>query len=205
MMAGAIKDAMARTRLFGPEHVRVAASLAEACELLSQSSECDLAVLDLHLEDAQGRDTVQRFRETFPDVPILVFTADSSIANITMAFECGARGFLPKSASAAVVRNAIELVLSGHAYIPEEAAQILGLPRLAPRESIRHDKVALELSPRQQQVFRLLLQGLPNKVIAARLNMAEGTAKTHLFAVYRLLGVRTRVEAILRASQLGLV
>lgn len=205
MMAGAIKDAMARTRLFGPEHVRVAASLAEACELLSQSPECDLAVLDLHLEDAQGRDTVQRFRESFPDVPILVFTADSSIANITMAFECGARGFLPKSASAAVVRSAIELVLSGRAYIPEEAAQILGLPRLAARESIRPDKASLELSPRQQQVFRLLLQGLPNKVIASRLNMAEGTAKTHLFAVYRMLGVRTRVEAILRASQLGLI
>ena len=48
------------------------------------------------------------------------------------------------------------------------------------------------------------MQGMPNKVIASRLDMAEGTAKAHLNTVYRILGVRTRVEAVLRARQLGI-
>ena len=61
------------------------------------------------------------------------------------------------------------------------------------------------LSGRQRQVLQLLLQGMPNKVIGSRLSMAEGTVKAHLNTVYRVLGVRTRVEAILRARQVGLL
>ena len=63
---------------------------------------------------------------------------------------------------------------------------------------------AVRLSGRQQQVFDLLLKGMPNKVIGSRLSMAEGTVKAHLNTIYRVLGVRTRVEAILRARQLGM-
>jgi DNA-binding NarL/FixJ family response regulator len=63
----------------------------------------------------------------------------------------------------------------------------------------------MSLTGRQEQVLRLLLQGMPNKVIGARLSMAEGTVKAHLNTVFRVMGVRTRVEAILRAHDLGLI
>ena len=62
-----------------------------------------------------------------------------------------------------------------------------------------------KLTPRQEQVLGYLLQGMPNKVIAARLGMAEGTVKTHLYTIYRLFGASNRAQVILRASQLGLV
>ena len=105
-----------------------------------------------------------------------------------------------------VVSNAIRLVLQGSTYIPPEAVQMLGFT--APshtRAQNTPEPPVLSLTGRQQQVFRLLLQGMPNKVIGARLSMAEGTVKAHLNTVFRMLGVRTRVEAILRARQLGLL
>src|SRR4029077_393955 len=124
------------------------------------------AVLDLHLSDAEGRETMLGLRERFPDVPVLIFSGDDSLESITMAFECGARGYATKSSPMSVVSNAIRLVLSGSTYIPPDAAQMLVfsplsplLPQQAPEPPV------LSLSGRQQQVFKLLLQGMPNKVI----------------------------------------
>jgi DNA-binding NarL/FixJ family response regulator len=132
---------------------------------------------------------------------VIQFSGDESIANITMAFECNARGYVTKSSPMGVLRSAIQLVLAGSSYIPPEAVSVLGAPTQAVAPSTPD---SLGLTGRQEQVLRLLLQGMPNKVIASRLTMAEGTVKAHLNTVFRVMGVRTRVEAILRARELGL-
>lgn len=185
------------------DRIDSASSLARACELLATGTDYQLVVLDLHLADVQGRATLASLRERFPDVPVLVFSGDASIDNITMAFECGARGYVTKTSSMSAVDSAIRLVLAGGTYVPPDAARLIG--RARPAAPVPDTPSAIQLSPRQEQVFRLLLQGMPNKVIAARLDMAEGTAKAHLNTVFRVLGVRTRVEAILRAHELGLI
>jgi DNA-binding NarL/FixJ family response regulator len=204
IVADALVTAISAMRVF--ERVECANSLGEACRLLEENPACNIAVLDLHLSDVEGRDTLTGMRERFPDVPILVFSGDDSLESITMAFECGARGYCTKSSPMSVVSGAIRLVLAGSSYIPPEAAQLLGFPApAAPNVAAMPPSSTVQLSGRQQQVFKLLLQGMPNKVIGARLCMAEGTVKAHLNAVFRMLGVRTRVEAILRARQLGLL
>jgi DNA-binding NarL/FixJ family response regulator len=200
----AIEGADSGAPLFGT--IDTAPSLAEAIRVLERDADCDIAILDLHLGDSMGRESLVRMRERFPEVPVLVFTGDDSLENITMAFECGARGYATKSSPSSVLPNAVRLVLGGSAYIPPQAASILGFPQpTAAADRGTQGKVALRLSVRQEQVLGLLLKGMPNKVIAARLDMAEGTAKAHLNAVFRMLGVRTRVEAILRARELGLI
>ena len=202
--ADAMATAINAMRVF--DRVDSAGSLAEACRLLDADPVCNLAVLDLHLADAEGRETLLGLRERFPDVPVLIFSGDDSLESITMAFECGARGYATKKSPMSVVGTAIRLVLSGSSYIPPEAVQMLGFtPPDHTRVTESFSPPALQLSGRQQQVFRLLLQGMPNKVIGARLSMAEGTVKAHLNSVFRMLGVRTRVEAILRARQLGMI
>jgi DNA-binding NarL/FixJ family response regulator len=204
IVADAMATAINAMRVF--DRVDSAGSLAEACRLLEADPLCNLAVLDLHLTDAEGRETLLGLREKFPDVPVLIFSGDDSIESITMAFECGARGYATKSSPMTVVGNAIRLVLSGSTYVPPEAVQMLGFatPKSGPAaQSLMPQQ--LQLTGRQQQVFRLLLQGMPNKVIGARLSMAEGTVKAHLNTVFRMLGVRNRVEAILRARQLGMI
>jgi len=205
IVADALATAIGAMRVF--DRIDAANSLAHACTILQADPACSLAVVDLHLADIAGRETLSGLRERFPDVPVLVFSGDDSLESITMAFECGARGYVTKSSPIDVVNSAIRLVLAGGSYIPPEAAQLLGFPTpsLRPAITVNMEPPALALTGRQQQVFRLLLQGIPNKVIGARLGMAEGTVKAHLNTVYRVLGARTRVEAILRARQLGLI
>ena len=203
IVADAMATAINAMRVF--ERVDSAGSLADACRLLEENPVCNLAVFDLHLGDSEGRETLLRLREQFPDVPVLIFSGDDSLDSITMAFECGARGYVTKSSPMNVVNNAIRLVLSGSSYVPPQAMQMLGFTLPEQGSAVRFEAPALQLSGRQQQVLRLLLQGMPNKVIGARLSMAEGTVKAHLNTVFRVLGVRTRVEAILRARQLGMI
>jgi DNA-binding NarL/FixJ family response regulator len=187
------------------ERVESANSLEQAIRALEHDDRCDLAILDLHLGQAEARATLLGFRERFPDVPVMVFTGDDSLESITMAFECGARGYATKSSPMQTVHSAIRIVLSGGSYIPPEAMRGLGFsPAAVPQQAAPSPQV-MRLSGRQQQVFDLLLQGMPNKVIGARLDMAEGTVKAHLNSIFRSLNVRTRVEAILRARQLGLI
>jgi DNA-binding NarL/FixJ family response regulator len=200
----ALKTGVPAMRAF--DRIDSASSLATAIEALASGTEYHLVILDLHLTDAQGRETLVGLRERFPDVPVLVFSGDAALDYITMAFECGARGYVTKTSSMSVVDSAIRLVLAGGTYVPPDAVRLLsgGSPATGPELSTDAGR-RIQLSPRQEQVFQLLLQGMPNKVIAARLDMAEGTAKAHLNTVFRVLGVRTRVEAILRARELGLI
>lgn len=200
IMVTAVSTAVSSMRLF--ERVDTANSFPEAQLLLQRNPVCGLAILDLHMGESDGRENLTRMREDYPDVPVLVFSGDESIANITMAFECNARGYVTKSSPMGVLRSAIQLVLAGSSYIPPEAVSVLGAPTQAPTAPATQE--SLGLTGRQEQVLRLLLQGMPNKVIASRLTMAEGTVKAHLNTVFRVMGVRTRVEAILRARELGL-
>jgi len=203
IMATAVATAVTAMRIF--QSVDTAGSLAEAVRLLEANPSCSLAILDMHLGDSDGRESLNRMREQFPDIPVLVFSGDDSLEHITMAFECNARGYVTKNSPMSVLNSAIQIVLSGSSYIPPEAASILGFGPMPASQKAPASHPELNLSGRQEQVFRLLLQGMPNKVIAARLLMAEGTAKAHLNTVFRVLGVRTRVEAILRAREMGLI
>jgi DNA-binding NarL/FixJ family response regulator len=203
IMAAAVATAVSAMRIF--QGVDTAGSLAEAVQLLEANPPCSLAILDLHLGDSGGQGSLNRMREQFPDIPVLVFTGDDSLEHITMAFECNARGYVTKNSPMSVLNSAIQIVLAGSSYIPPEAASILGFAPPAGSPPTKTPRPQLSLSGRQEQVFQLLLQGMPNKVIAARLSMAEGTAKAHLNTVFRVLGVRTRVEAILRAREMGLI
>ena len=202
VVAAAVADRILAMRAF--ERVDSANSLAEAFRLLEGDAECSLVVLDLQLGAMKAEETIRGMRERFPDVPVLVFSADSSMEHITLAFECGVRGYVTKSAPSHVLGIAIQLVLGGGSYIPPEAAQLAGLPAM-PQASVAASASPVRFSVRQEQVLRLLLQGMPNKVIAARLGMAEGTAKAHLNAVFRELGVQTRLQAVLRSRELGLI
>lgn len=181
-------------------------SMADALKRLEGAGEYDLILLDLHLSDSAGVEALVRLRESYPDVPVVVFSGDESGQTIQSAFEHGVLGYIPKSSSVSQLINAIKVVLSGSNYLPPHFMRALGFVPPANRPKAKlPDSPTPKLTPRQQQVFAYLLQGMPNKVIADRLGMAEGTVKTHLFTIYRLFGASNRVQLILHASQLGLV
>ena len=200
VMATAVSTAISAMRMFA--RIETAGNFDEAMSVLAERVDCRLVILDLHLGESSARQNLQTMRERFPDVPVLVFSGDESLESISMAFECFARGYVPKSSPMPVLKSAIQLIASGGFYVPPQAISIL-TPDQPASWSTATDEI--RISERQRQVLELLLQGMPNKVIGSRLDMAEGTVKAHLNTVFRVLGVRNRVEAILRARDLGLV
>jgi DNA-binding NarL/FixJ family response regulator len=183
--------------------VDCALRLQDAQEMLARNADYDLVILDLNLDDAVGLDTLTELRESFPDVPVLVFSSTNSSDTMHLALEGGARGYVPKSSATEVLVYAVRLVLSGSVYVPPE---LLRLPKFVETRAAAQNASPLpQFSPRQADVCRLLLQGMPNKVIAKRLGMAEGTVKAHLSTVFRVLQVNNRAQAVLRAHQLGMI
>lgn len=179
--------------LDSPAEVESAADLESAFRLAATKPDFHLTLLDLGLPGCSGVEALQRYRERFPELPVVVVSGASDSASIHAALELGAMGFIPKTYPGEAMLNAVRVVVSGKIYVPVEALQ--GQP--AARASVTG------LSPRQSEVLSLLLKGMQNKVIARKLDIAENTVKQHVSAVMRALGASTRTQAVLAASRLG--
>lgn len=180
-------------------------SVAAAIERLDGNESYNLVVLDLHLRDCEGLEAIRTIRERYPELPVVVFSADESSETVTAAFEQRVQGYIPKSSTMPVVINAMRIVLSGGLYIPPQAAKMIcPQPPLA-RPMPHEQRLLPSLSPRQRQVLHYLLQGLPNKVIGTRLGMADGTVKSHLNTVYRIFAVNSRAQLILKCRDMGML
>jgi DNA-binding NarL/FixJ family response regulator len=181
----------------------------------------DLALLDLGLPDCAGHDGLARLREERPAVPVVVVSGTSDPETIVSALDLGAMGFIPKTSSREVLLNAVRLVASGGVFVPIEALKVrassgriaAGEAATAPlpgaRPAVAPATAALTpaelgLTPRQGEVLSLVLKGLPNKLIARKLDIAEGTVKAHVGAVLQALNVSTRTQALIAATRLGL-
>jgi DNA-binding NarL/FixJ family response regulator len=199
-------------------------SAAAARAQMRQDSDFDLVLLDLALGDADGFDVLVEFRSSYPAVPVVVASASERSSDVIRAIDGGAMGFIPKSTSHAELQHALGLVMAGSMYVPPS---MLGLefkrpilegdtvpdvmrvisppPEPAARPEPHQKLPTLEdvgLTPRQTEVLGLLLQGLPNKLIARQLNLSVETVKDHVAAVLRALGVSSRTQAVLAVSQM---
>lgn len=191
--------------------VTEASSLAAAIRSIEQEAGLDMVLLDLGLPDSSGLDALRRVRESFPAVPVVVISGADDPRAILAALDEGAMGFIPKTSPKEILLNAIRLVASGGIYVPAQALRgHVGDPHggaaVTPIDApgARAASEPLGLSPRQLQVLDLLLKGLPNKLIARKLDISENTTKIHVSAVLRALGVSTRTQALIAASRLGL-
>ena len=166
----------------------------------------DLALLDLGLPDCAGPDGLARLREARPDLPVVVVSATSDPDTILEALDLGAMGFIPKTSTRDVLLNAVRLVASGGIYVPVEALRARGEKAGggAPGTGAARSAAELGLTGRQRDVLVLLLKGLPNKLIARKLDLAENTVKVHVRAVLQALDVSTRTQALIAATRLGL-
>lgn len=203
LMAEAIK--LALLALDRTAQIDSAASLSEAYATAERAPEPELVLFDLGLPDCAGLEGLQRFRQRFPALPVVVVSGTSDAASIVGALDLGAMGFIPKTSPPDVLIGAVRLVLSGGIYVPAEALKAgSGTPSDAGVQLPGDRAVSPRLSPRQAQVLALLLKGLPNKLIARKLDISENTTKIHVSAVLHALGVSTRTQALIAAHQLGL-
>ena len=161
----------------------------------------DLALVDLNMPGSDGVPWIGRLRAQFPTLPIIVVSAEESCALVRELIDCGVAGFIPKSDSAAVVLQAVRLVLSGGTYAPLRFLTGHGAGREPGNGASATPTAVHGLTQRQLEVLALLARGLPNKLIARELGLSEGTVKVHLLAIFRALDVRNRTEAVVAAQK----
>ena len=174
----------------------VAASVAQALAH-AQGPGVDLVLLDMNLPDVTHVEALRRVKAVFDEVPVVVVSADEDPALILATVDAGAAGYIPKSTDPEVTIQALRLVLAHGIYLPASALRHAPAPAFAASQPA-------PLSQRQQDVLTRLLQGKPNKIIARELDIAEGTVKAHLWAIYQTLGVSSRAQAMYRVHELGL-
>ena len=164
----------------------------QALTLAGESFE--LLLLDLNMPGVNGLDALASVKHAFPDSIVVGISGEDSASLIRDAIAAGAAGFIPKSAEPEVMHGALRLVLARGVYLPPEALGTAADP----------EPVLQGLSPRQLDVLRRALKGVPNKLIARELGISEGTVKSHLSAVFRVMNVRNRTEALYSAARYGL-
>lgn len=183
-------------------HVDTAGDLSLAVEMV-RIAPYDLLLLDWHLGDSEGAQSMHRLREVGCTARIVVLSGETSASLIRSTLDLGAAGFIPKKYSSEMMIRALDQVLAGRIFLPPEALEGGDARGTPGASSLESDPRLAGLTPRQIDVYRAAARGLPNKLIARELGVAESTVKTHLSAVYAALGVRNRTEAAYQASRDG--
>lgn len=183
-----------------------AASFDELLALADLPPAADLAILDLSMPGPCWTEVVACLRRGWPEARVVVLTADEDPATMRRALEAGVHGFIPKSEQPHVFAAALRLVLAGGSYFPAAAlgrAELAAALPAALSAPPRPDGHAI--TGRQRDVLKLLAEGCPNKEIAYRLGLTEGTVKLHVAAVLRGLGAHNRTQAVALAREGGLL
>ena len=186
--------------------VETADDMVQAITLV-QRTPFDLVLLDWHLNEGDGADSIRRLRDAGCMARVVVLSGETNSALIRQSVELGAAGFIPKKYSSEMMVAALRNVLAGRIFLPSEAldksAGRGNEPAAASFAAYATDPRLAGLTARQMDVYRAATRGLPNKLIARQLEIAESTVKAHLTVVFSALGVRNRTEAAYQASREG--
>lgn len=174
------------------------ASIAELEARLAEKADWDLVLLDLNMPGAYGFSGLVLLRGQYPQIPVVMVSAQEEASVMVKAREFGASGFIPKSGSLEMIQTAVKTVLDGDASWPPQAFEAVSVSEEARAAS----EGLASLTPQQFRVLTMVCEGLLNKQIAYELNVSEATIKAHVTAIFRKLNVRTRTQAALLLQQL---
>lgn len=174
------------------------AALAQAAQV-----PFDLVLMDWNLGGGlSGAPLVRQLAQQAPQARLVVVSGENSATHVRLAIESGAVGFVPKESPSALLIDALTITAHGGIYLPAEV--LLPEARPAPGSALLTMTEAFpRLTGRHVEVLALLVRGLSNKHIARRLDIAENTVKQHLNAIFSVLEVSNRTEAVYLLSRRG--
>jgi DNA-binding NarL/FixJ family response regulator len=195
---GVIRDGLGKL-IAAYDDIKVVGVAADGEEAVQRCLEAcpDVVLMDLHMPRVDGIEATRRIMAELPGTAILILTSFSDRRQILGALDAGASGYLLKDAASDEVAEGIRSAARGEAPLDPRAARTVLNARAAP------DPLA-GLSEREREVLALLVEGLPNKLIARRLEITDKTVKSHLTRVFRVIGVTDRTQAALWAQRHGI-
>ena len=172
-----------------------AGSADEVRQALADFPPVSLVILDLHMPGANGLELLTTICNEHPDIPVVILSAIEESQVMQRTIDRGAAGFIPKSAANEVLVGALQLVLAGGVYIPNEILNKKAIDTESVPGRTGNLLEPPKLTDRQMDVLHLLSNGESNKIIARKLGLSEHTIKIHISAIFKALGVNNRTAA----------
>ncbi len=157
--------------------------------------QADIVLMDIQLPDISGIECTARLKQLLPGIQIIMVTVYEDTERIFKALRAGACGYLLKRCTPEELISAIREVRQGGAPMSREIARKV---IVSFQEPVTTAAEVEGLSPREREILELLASGFPNKQIATRVGLTDGTVRWHLRHVYNKLHVRSRTEAALK-------
>lgn len=185
--------------------VGTAGTVADAVRLAAASCP-DVVLLDLRLPDGLGTDAATRILQVHPGVSVVMLSAETGDDTLMTAVEAGASGYLVKSRAAEHVIDAVRRAAAGEMlFEPATLASVIARQRARARAEREAERSRVVLTPRETEVLRLMAEGLDNKSIADRLGIGLNTVRGHVQTVLEKLDAHSKLEAVVKAGQRGLL
>jgi NarL family two-component system response regulator LiaR len=159
----------------------------------------DVILMDMIMSGMDGATATRAIRQQFPKVQVIALTSFKQGELIKNALEAGAIGYLLKDVSADELARAIRAAHAGRATLSPEAAQVLVEAANQPPAP------GIDLTEREREVLKLMIEGLNNTQIAGRLSVSPSTIKSHVSNILSKLGVASRTEAVTSAIRNSIV
>lgn len=165
----------------------------------------EIVFLDLHMPGNNGFTGLTQLQNHYPDLVVIMVSSEDNPATMQKAINFGAAAYIPKSADLSVINQAIESVLDGEIWLPDNV--VFNDNQHNNSEQAEHQKLAkqlAQLTPQQYVVLTMIADGRLNKQIAYDLDIKETTVKKHVSAILLKLEVNNRTLAGLKYQQLML-
>jgi DNA-binding NarL/FixJ family response regulator len=199
-----IKTIISRDRRF--DVVDEAGSGREGLEKAVKLSP-DVAVVDISLPDTTGMELARKIRRQTPGTRVMILSMHSKIDYIVEAFQAGATGYVVKESAAERLAQGLEAVSKGEFYLDSSISQevVAKLMQSPVKEAKVSDSGYSKLSPREQEIMRLLAEAVPKSDIADQLNISIKTVENHRTNIMRKLDIHSAMELVRYAARLGLI
>jgi DNA-binding NarL/FixJ family response regulator len=179
--------------------------VGESCDAASayqsyKDKRPDVVIMDISMPGRGGIDAIQHLRELDANARVLVFTMHSEVAYALQAFRAGAKGYITKSSPPDLLVKAVRDVAEGKLAVCPEISEALALDRVQEEKTRLH-----ELSPREFEIFRMILDAKSTDDIASALNLSRKTVGNYHYAIKSKLGVESDIELLYFGLRQGLV
>jgi len=186
----------------GMELVGEASGGFEAIEL-AEKVRPEILLLDLSMPDLDGIQVTRALKAKLPDLRILILTVHEDQALLREAIRAGASGYIVKRAAESELISAINVVMRGDMYVDPSLMRGLLVDSVPPAS--QPNKAAEQLTPREVQVLKLIVQGYTNRQVGAELNISVRTVEGHRANLAGKLGLQSRVDLVRYAREHGLL